>query len=50
VFVRFEAEALSPPQVAAALKACGVPRGAACGADDPDCRSAIECDALRRSV
>jgi hypothetical protein len=50
VFVRFEAEALSPPQVAAALKACGVPRGAACGVDDPECRSAIECDALRRSV
>jgi hypothetical protein len=50
VFLRFQAVPGSSPQVTASLKACGVPRGAACAADDPDCRAATECDTLLYNV
>jgi hypothetical protein len=50
VVVKFATKSPYPPQVGAALKACGVPRDVACGAGDPDCRSAIECDNLLYNV
>jgi hypothetical protein len=43
VFLKF---AHDPEDLHLRLKACGVPRGAACGAGDPGCRSATECDTL----
>jgi hypothetical protein len=50
VFVRFATRSPYPPQVIAVLEACGVPRGAACAAGDPDCRAATECDDLLYNV
>jgi hypothetical protein len=50
VFVRFATKSPHRPQVIAVLQACGVPRGVSCGAGDPDCRAATECDDLLYNV
>jgi hypothetical protein len=47
VFVRFQVQLASNPIISAVLEACGVPRGAACADDDPECRQRLECDTLQ---